>query len=232
MPIRAVTLDAAGTLIEPAEPVGATYARVAGRHGIALDAAAAESGFRAAFAAAPPLAFPGVPAGAVAERERAWWRAVVRGAFGAAAVHPAFEACFAELFAHYARGPGWRVYADAPAALEVLRTRGIRLGVVSNFDGRLPSLLAELGLARLVDAVLHSTAVGAAKPHPAIFQAAVARLGVPAGDTLHAGDGLTTDVEGARAAGLNAVLVDRQGRGASDRVTTVSTLTELTTLVE
>jgi len=57
--IRAVTFDAAGTLIAPREPVGATYARIAAAHGIAADAATTAAAFRRAFAAAPPMAFPG-----------------------------------------------------------------------------------------------------------------------------------------------------------------------------
>src|SRR6266705_91153 len=103
MPLRAVTLDAGGTLIEVAEPVGATYARIAGQHGIPLDAHQLERRFRGAFAATPPLAFPGVRRAQLAAAERGWWEAIVRRAFGASAHHPAFSACFAELYAHYAR---------------------------------------------------------------------------------------------------------------------------------
>ena len=84
-----------------------------------------------------------------------------------------------------------------------------RLAVVSNFDGRLPRVLASLGLRPLVDLVVHSTAAAAAKPDPAIFRAALSALGVAPSAALHAGDGPVADVEGARRAGLRAVLVDR-----------------------
>ena len=82
MALRAVTLDAAGTLFDVAEPVGTTYARFAARHGITLTPGDAERGFRAAFAAAPPLAFPGGSVTRRADHERAWWYALVRRAFG------------------------------------------------------------------------------------------------------------------------------------------------------
>src|SRR5205807_1475626 len=84
------------------------------------------------------------------------------------------------------------------------------LAVVSNFDGRLPRVLASLGLRPLVDLVVHSTAAAAAKPDPAIFRAALSALGVAPSAALHAGDGPVADVEGARRAGLRAVLLDRR----------------------
>ena len=73
------------------------------------------------------------------------------------------------------------------------------------------SLLADLGVRRLVDAVVCSSHAGSAKPDPAIFAAALAALGVPAPATLHVGDEPVADVQGARAAGLSAILVCRSG---------------------
>jgi putative hydrolase of the HAD superfamily len=232
--LRAVTLDAAGTLIDVAEPVGETYARTAARHGIALVGSETECRFREAFVAAPPLAFPGVPPPRLADAERAWWRALVRAAFGDAAASGHFEPCFAELFDHFAQPGAWRVHPDAPDALVALRRRRLALGVVSNFDRRLRNVLDGLGVGRLVDAIVPSTGVGAAKPEPALFHAAAAILGVRPGDILHAGDGPATDVAGARAAGLKAVLVDRQGRHPASLFDTcvVRSLAELPTVVD
>jgi putative hydrolase of the HAD superfamily len=210
MPLAAVTLDAAGTLFEVAEPVGATYARVAARHGIALDPEETERRFRDVLAVAPPLAFPGVDAPRRAESERSWWQAVVRAAFGPAGGARGFPAAFAELFRTYAEPAAWRVFPDVRDALVRLRRDGLRLAVVSNFDERLIPLLEGLDLASLVDQVTPSSRVGAAKPDPAIFRAALAGLGVSPDATVHVGDGLVADVEGARAAGLRAVLLDRK----------------------
>ena len=209
MRLEVVMLDAVGTLIAVAEPIGRTYARFAAQHGIALAPDEVERRFDEALADAPPLAFPGVDAARLAERERAWWSAVVRRAFGPAAERPSFDRCFAELFAHYGRPEAWRVFPEVPEALRLLRAHGLKLAVVSNFDRRLPPVLASLGLRPLVDLVVHSTAAAAAKPDPAIFRGALSALGVAPPAALHAGDGLVTDVEGARRAGLRAVLVDR-----------------------
>lgn len=229
MHLRAVTLDAGGTLFETAAPVGVTYARAATRHGMACEAGALEAAFRRAFAAAPPLAFPGASPSRLADHERAWWYAVVRDAFGAAARAPGFDPCFAELFEHYGRAEAWRVYPEVPAALGALRARGLRLAVVSNFDARLPGLIAGLGLSPLVDAVVHSTRAGAAKPDPAIFHDALHALGVGAAEALHAGDDPEIDVAGATGAGLRAVLVTRgsSAGGAAAGVPRVATLAAL-----
>jgi len=215
MSLGAVTLDAAGTLFEVAEPIGGTYARIAARHGMKLVPEDVDRRFRAALAAAPPLAFPGASPVRLADHERAWWYAVVRRAFGTVATAPQFDACFAELFDVYARAAAWRVFPEVPEALRAFRARGLRVGVVSNFDARLVGLLEHLGLAPLVDRAVHSTRVGVAKPDPAIFQAALEALGVAPSEALHAGDEVVADVEGALAAGLRAVFVDRHGRPAA-----------------
>jgi putative hydrolase of the HAD superfamily len=226
--IRAVTLDAAGTLFAPSEPVGVTYARVARRHGIAADPAGVEARFRRALRAAPPLAFPGTTASGRALLERAWWLDVVRTALSADdATPPRLAACFEALFAHYARADAWTVFADVPPALAALRSHGVRLAVVSNFDGRLPGVLDGLGLGGAFDAVVWSSAAGAAKPDPAIFEAAAGRLEVDTRATWHVGDDPHADVGGARAAGATAVLLDRHGATAD----AIATLAELVPLL-
>jgi putative hydrolase of the HAD superfamily len=221
--IRAVTFDAAGTLIAPCEPVGATYARIAAAHGIVADAATAEGAFRRALAAAPPMAFPAAATDELSRHERRWWRAVVADTLGpAAAAQPSFDACFDALFAHYASAAAWSLFADVPPALRALRERGLRIGVVSNFDGRLPAILDGLGVA--ADAVVWSTRAGAAKPVRAIFAAAATALGVPLDELCHVGDDVDADVRGARAAGARAIQVDRSGASAEGLTTLVARL--------
>jgi putative hydrolase of the HAD superfamily len=227
--VRAVTLDAEGTLIAVAEPVGETYARLAARHGIVRVPADIERDFRRAFATAPPLAFPGASPGRLADHERAWWYVIVRQAFGPAADAAGFDACFAELFAHYAQSHAWRVFPDVVKSLAALRAEGARLAVVSNFDARLPSLLDGLGLGSFFDRVVYSSRAGAAKPAPGIFRHTVAALDVSVANAVHAGDRVAEDVEGALAAGMQAVLVDRADRQPAlpPGVSRIRTLVEL-----
>ena len=206
---RAVLFDAAGTLIDVVEPLGETYARLARDFGGNLDPDALTAGFRAAFRDMPPMAFPGLRDADLDRAERGWWRTVVGRVFGAAGGVPEFDACFERLYAHYASAPAWRVFPEAPAVLAALRERGVALAVVSNFDSRLPPLLEAMGLAAFFDAVVCSGEAGAAKPDPAIFAHALAALGVEASQTLHAGDSREADYDGARSAGVEALLVDR-----------------------
>ena len=115
------------------------------------------------------------------------------------------------LFAHYARAGAWRVFPEVPAVARRAPHARARLAVVSNFDRRLVGLLAALGLAPLVDAVVYSTRAGAAKPDPRIFRRARSPPSPSRPSAaLHVGDALDADVEGARAADLHAVLVARR----------------------
>jgi putative hydrolase of the HAD superfamily len=214
--IRAVTFDAAGTLIAPRERVAETYARFAAAHGIVADPRTLHAAFRRAFRAAPAMAFPGAAPNEVEGLERRWWRAVVADTLGpVATAHPSFDACFDALFAHYASAAAWTLFADVPPALQALRDRGLRIGVVSNFDGRLPAILDGLGVG--ADAVVWSTRAGAAKPARAIFAAAASALGVPLDELCHVGDDVEADVRGARAAGARAIHVDRPRAIHGDR---------------
>jgi putative hydrolase of the HAD superfamily len=121
----------------------------------------------------------------------------------------------------------FRAYPEVPDALTRLRAGGARLAVVSNWDVSLHDVLERTALRPLVDAVVISAELGAAKPDPAIFRAALERLGAEAGDALHAGDSVEHDVAGARAAGIEAVLVARDGAEVPDGVRAVASLDEL-----
>jgi putative hydrolase of the HAD superfamily len=115
-------------------------------------------------------------------------------------------------------------YPEVPAVLEALRAGGARLAVVSNWDVSLHDVLERTGVRPLVDAVVISAELGAAKPDPAIFRAALGRLGAGAQGALHVGDSVEHDVAGARAAGLEAVLVVRDGAAAPDGVRAIASL--------
>ncbi|MGH0031229.1 MAG: HAD-IA family hydrolase [Myxococcota bacterium] len=206
--VRGVLFDAAGTLIRPRVPVGETYSAHAKAPGAAVSAWRLDDAFRRVMAKAPPMAFPEVPPAERPERERDWWRRVVRQTFLAAdsAVRPAdFEALFDGLFRHYAAPEAWQVCDGAAEALRALRASGRVVAVVSNFDGRLPALLDGLGLGDLLDGVFLPGDTGAAKPDPAIFQAAARRLDLSLADCVYVGDHPEQDVAAARSVGMGAI---------------------------
>lgn len=107
----------------------------------------------------------------------------------------------------------FRAFADAPPALRELRTRGLRIVCVSNWDYALPEVLERVDLGALLDAVVTSAAVGARKPDPRVFEAALRAAGCDAAEALHVGDSAVEDVDGARTAGVRALLLDRGGGG-------------------
>ena len=90
---------------------------------------------------------------------------------------------------------------------------GLRLVCVSNWDYALPSVLQDVGLLGLLDAVITSAAVGARKPDARVFRAALEAAGCSAAEALHVGDSAAEDVAGARAAGIRALRIDRSGGG-------------------
>jgi putative hydrolase of the HAD superfamily len=118
-------------------------------------------------------------------------------------------------------------FPDACAALNSARHRGERVIVVSNWDSSLAQVLERVGLAPLLDRVITSAEVGARKPAAAMFEAALAAARVTPAQAMHVGDSLDEDVAGARAAGIAAVWLNRDGAGAPPGVSMIRSLDEL-----
>jgi putative hydrolase of the HAD superfamily len=209
--IQAVTFDVTHTLLHSPR-LGEIYAEVLGRHGLQVAPREAARLVRLVWQELACLADPGRdrftshPEGA-----RGWWRRFVGRLGEYLDGPPPSPFAAAELFHRFGQPDAWEVYPDVPAVLATLRERGLRLGVVSNWDERLPGLLAGLGLAPLFDTVVTSSAVGVEKPDARIFQRALADLEVEPAAAVHVGDSRLEDIEGALAAGLHAVRIARRG---------------------
>jgi putative hydrolase of the HAD superfamily len=124
----------------------------------------------------------------------------------------------------------WRAYPDVAPAFERLRSRGVIVGIISNWDTRLDGVLRGLGLGGLIDTVVCSAVEGLHKPDPRIFELACARAGVRADRSAHVGDHMYADVVGARGVGMKPVLIDRHGPAdavADDGVPRIATLDDL-----
>lgn len=227
--IHAVLFDAGDTLFRVRGSVGSVYATAAARHGVTLPATDLDTHFRSAFRAMPPLAFPGVPADAVADHEYDWWKRLVREVFHGVTFSN-FDAFYDDLFQAFGRAEVWELFDDVRPALVALQARGLRLAIVSNFDSRLRGICDGLGITALFEAIVTSTGAGAAKPDPAIFLGAVAELKLEPDEVLHVGDSLREDVAGARAAGLHAVHLIRDGREGTTSPT-IASLADLLTVL-
>jgi putative hydrolase of the HAD superfamily len=123
----------------------------------------------------------------------------------------------------------FEAFGDAAGALATVRARGWRVVVVSNWDQSLGSVLARVGLGALLDGVVTSAEVGAGKPDPRIFTAALELAGVSGGEALHVGDSLEEDVAGAHAAGIEVVWLNR---GRADAPAPADCVVEITGLDE
>jgi len=189
MALRAVFVDAAGTLLRTREPVGITYARAARRAGHEVDPVVAQARFRAALRARRGQAQVG--------DGRAFWRPVVAEAVGLDD-----EALFEDLYAAFARPQAWWIDSEALRVLGLLSRQGIRLGIISNWDERLRLLYHRFALDRLFPYLFVSAELALEKPDPAIFREACRVVGVAPREAVHVGDDEEFDVAGASRAGL------------------------------
>jgi len=105
----------------------------------------------------------------------------------------------------------FRTYPDVPGALRRLRSKGLSVVVVSNWDISLHGFVADSGLGPLVDHVVSSAEVGVGKPAPEPFERGLELLGLDPSEVIHVGDDPDHDVAGARAAGIAPVLIRRAG---------------------
>jgi putative hydrolase of the HAD superfamily len=229
--LKAVFFDAAGTLIETARPVGAVYASMARRYGMEVPIPELAARFRACFASASPLAFPDAPSDEIATLERRWWNNLVQAIFEPYGQFTRFDDYFSSLFEHFSNPHAWRLYPETEATLVALKRAGFTLGVVTNFDSRVLGILEGLGIASCFDSISLSSRVGYAKPAPEIFHAALALHGLEAEQAMHVGDSLLHDVQGAAAAGIKAVLVDRRQRGGAGAHFRVQSLAQVIPVV-
>jgi HAD superfamily hydrolase (TIGR01509 family) len=221
VPIQTVFLDAGGVLVNP------NWARVSdvlGRHGVSAPAAA--------LARAEPHAKRKLDTGETVsvtnDQQRGWTYFNLILTAAGIPLSDATDAALAELHQYHQQFNLWEtVFEDARPSLAALRARGFRLAVVSNANGTLHRMFARLGLTDTVDAVFDSWDEGIEKPDPRFFHLALERVGASADTTVHVGDLFHVDVVGARAAGIEAVLLDVAGLYPEADCTRVRSLSEL-----
>jgi putative hydrolase of the HAD superfamily len=221
---RAILLDALGTIVALEPPAPSLRSELRERFGIALSESDAERAVGAEMAYYRGHLDEGRDAASLASlRQRCAeaLRAALPGCEGLAAVEPG--ALTAALLASLR----FTVFADVRPALAAARREGRRVVVVSNWDVSLHGVLERLGLAAMLDAVVTSAEVGARKPAREIFEEALRLAGTAAHEAIHVGDSLEEDVAGARRAGIEPVLLRRDGQGGPSGLRTIATLAEL-----
>ncbi len=225
---RAILLDALGTLLALEPPAPRLVALLRERHGIEVGLADAARAMRSEMSHYRRQCARAVDADSLAAL-RLECAAILALELGGGAL----ERGAAELVPTLLDSLRFAPFAEVPGALERWRAAGVRLVVASNWDISLHAVLRETGLRELLDAVATSAEVGASKPSGQLFAAALALAGVSAGEAIHVGDSFDEDVEGARAAGIEAVWLRRAtdgrppGAGESAGVRVIATLDAL-----
>jgi HAD superfamily hydrolase (TIGR01509 family) len=223
--IETVFLDAGGVLVYP------NWSRVSdalARHGVPV--------LPSSLASAEPRAKKHLDTGetirATNDRERGWTYFNLVLTEAGVALSDRTAAALAELHRYHQQENLWETVPDTVRpALSALSARGLRLVVVSNANGTLHRVFDRLGLSGAVDHLLDSCEEGVEKPDPRFFQIALERSGASASTTVHVGDLYHVDVMGARAAGIQPILLDTDNLYQGCDCRRIRSLTELVDVI-
>jgi putative hydrolase of the HAD superfamily len=210
---QCIAFDAVGTLMFAEPGVATAYTEIGRRYGSRQSAEQVKSQFAEAMRRADELSVArfGEPGRTSEEHERDFWQQVVSD------VLPDVrgpQACFAELFEHFARPESWRCFDDVGGTVTSLEQRGYRVLIASNFDARLNRVCDGLPSLRDVRRRVISSLVGYRKTHAGFYGAVVQAAECEPSEVLMIGDDFVNDVESARAAGLAAVHLRRDRVGS------------------
>ena len=212
---KAIFFDAVGTLIYLPKSVGHHYALVGKRIGLALDAAALDRAFAAAWKQMPARPAIDQPRD---DDDKGWWHELVDLILHTVApsLNELDRDNFFEIaYEHFAEAGVWELYPEVVDVLERLRPR-FELAIVSNFDGRLRMILEQLGISKYFGHVFVSSEIGADKPDPEIFRRALQLVRLEASDVLHVGDDTERDWKAGTGAGLSVFQLDREKNSLRD----------------
>jgi FMN hydrolase / 5-amino-6-(5-phospho-D-ribitylamino)uracil phosphatase len=216
--LRAVLFDVDFTLFRPGPELGPEgYRRVGERHGLDLT----PDRYDAARAAAIERLQSNRD---FVHDEEVWIAFTEQIVLGMGGSPSGARACATDMVREWERHENFSLYEDSLPVLEELRRYGLRIGLVSNGQRDLEEFAAHHALE--VDAMVGSKSHGRTKPHPSIFVAALEALEVAPDEVAMVGDSLEDDIEGARALGIRAIFLDRDGRhlDAEDRIDTLLAL--------
>jgi putative hydrolase of the HAD superfamily len=220
--IKAIFFDAAGTLIHLRKSVGWHYQCVALRHGLEIAEQKLDAAFRESWRAMPPRRSSRGPR---PDDDKGWWRELVGRVLDQCAVPRELDrdGLFEDLYSHFEQPGVWALYPEAEGVLERL-AGSFRLGVISNFDGRLRTILGHLGVAGRFEHLAISSEVGADKPDAMIFESALEKMRIAPHEALHVGDDPVRDWQGAESVGIRSFRLERPKNLLADLLPFVESL--------
>jgi len=223
MVYEAVLFDAAETLFTTRGSVGEIYASVAEEFSSRASASEIQAAFTRHFRSSGPVS---------RQSEKEWWRNIVHRVFSDVGMVADFDRFFDKVYDQFRDARGWYLFPETREVLEGFRLKSLKIGIISNFDSRLYTVMKDLEIETFFDSVTISSETGYAKPDPEIFHSAVRALGVQPSQILFAGDSLVDDYQGAERIGIMSFLLDRSGRYSEMRsVRRISNLRELLAIV-
>jgi len=243
--MRLVTFDAFGTLFRVLGNPAAAYVREASRHGIKLHTHSAAPAFMQAFRLQSNR-YPNYGRRHETINAKLWWQEVVRMTLINAGANEhdldrdgKFDSIFESLFHAFTKADEYSIYEDVKPVLATLRdVSAVRMGVISNSDGRTEQVLQSLGLAQYFDFTITSYELNHEKPDSDIFEKALELASeglaepIKPNEALHIGDDELRDYQGAKNAGWEALLLLREDEEhAPDYSGSVSNADLVTTLM-
>jgi putative hydrolase of the HAD superfamily len=202
---HAVFFDVDFTLIHPGPRFqGIGYRDFCARHGVTVDAAAFDDAVAAASSTLD--ARGGVYDPDIFIR---YTRRIIEGMGGRGV---AIDAAARDIYDEWSECHHFTLYEDVPDVLRTIHAAGVKIGLISNTQRCLESFQTHFELEGLFSVAVSSADHGYMKPHPSIFEAALAHVGASPAQSVMVGDSLAHDIEGARQLGMRAVLVSRSGQ--------------------
>ncbi|KZT61998.1 HAD-like protein [Calocera cornea HHB12733] len=221
-PIRLITFDAFDTIVRPRLPIFVSYTQIFHKHNIDVSQDLVKRAFKPSFKKVE-AEFP-VYGKDVGMTPHDWWGKVIEGTLEGAGIpkdvtEKALPGVVNDLMHRFGTDEGYDLFPDVLPALEALRSLPSppRLALVSNTDSRMHDVLSSLGVGHFLEPAILSSEVGFEKPDQRVWEEAVRRTGLEGldwegrGGVLHVGDELAADYWGAKKAGIEALLVRRQG---------------------
>lgn len=211
-PLRWVLWDIKDTLIKVRLSVGEQYCSEAERMGLSLNPVKVDSAFRQAYKSYSNR-YPnyGIAQGL---NGHTWWTTVVKDTFYICGVQDQalLQTISHNLYHNFCNAQNWEVFDDSKKVLEACASLGLKLGVVSNFDKRLETILKSCDLLPHFSFCITSEDANVAKPSPLIFEQALQKCGVSAAEVAHVGDHYIKDYLASRSVGIHGFLLDRHNK--------------------
>ena len=230
--IEFVFFDAGETLVHPLPSFPELFLSVCSEHGLEVDFEILRSATRTLMAGVEDRQRRGYTFSDEANKSRRFWLDFYGSLVGELG-HARDDGLLpAALYETFSEPSNYGSYHDVHETMQELRERGLRMGIISNFEIWLEGLLQELGLLEYLEVLVISGKEYVEKPHPRIYEIALERGGISPQSSLHVGDSPISDYEGAREAGMRAVLLDRWGRFPDFPGETVNDLRELPGLLD